>query len=518
MTHTNMQAALPNIQKAKPMKTSNCLRMLVIALSVFGCAKPAEQPPKEASKTAASAETDGKKISAPMDEAWMKEAPSAAKAPSVNPIPDEPLDVQPTPVELVRHETRFKEDKVNYAVFAPSDATIKSTQTPIYIDGGPRFHMTIGLGKHDLEKLASDMKKTGEVKIISRTEDVLLLKKQILVNFNEVKPVDTVVFFMNRSFGHRNFMMSVEEQDPKSKSFQRLTFTLADCKTMIHAAEQMTLAEELPEDPAAILEKFGASLRRDMDNVTEVKLWAIRTTDATLPLLKKFPSLVRLDAQTSNLQDRSLAGIAELTTLKSLDLRDLEVTPEGISNLKALTQLTDLSLGGRFNASPTVDVLKKLDQLPTLEQLHIEISNLTDETLSQLPVLPNLVELHLAGNNHGELNGSGLAHLAKFPKLTKLQFSLINITDDGLKSLGSCEAVTELSLTECQKITNAGIAHLVSLKQLAKLSIWRCEIDDAAIESLSQLKSVRKMSFGGLKISDAGREKLQTALPDCKIN
>jgi len=501
------------------MKTSNCLWMLVIALLMFGCSKSAEQAPKERSKTAtASAETDGKKKGAPMDEARMKETPSSAKAPSVNPIPDEPSDVKPTPVELVRHETRFQEDKVNYAVFAPADAKIKSTQTPIYIDGGPQFHMTIGLGKHDLEKLADDVKKTGEVKIVSRTADVLILKKQILVNFKETKPVDTVVFYMNRTFGHRDFMMSVEEQDPKSKSFQQLTFTLADCKSMIQAAEQMTLAEELPEDPAAILEKFGASLQRDMDNVTGVKLWAIRTTDATIPLLKKFPSLVQLDAWTSNLKDRTLTAIAELTTLKSLDLRDLQIAPEGISNLKALTQLTDLSLGGRFDASPTVDVLMKLNQLPTLERLHLQISNLTDETLSQLPVLPNLVELHLEGNNHGELKGSGLAHLAKFPKLRKLQFSLINITDDGLKAVAACDALNELTLNECKQVTNTGIAHLISLKQLTKLEIWRCAIDDAAIESLSQLKSVREMSLIGIKVSDAGREKLQTALPDCKIN
>ena len=510
------------------MKVSLGSCLLVVLLGVAGCSNSsAPQPPQNRPKQAAQpvAPTGENMAHANPAETTAEPSKSPAETPATVPTDASVEATEATPLELVRREVQFEYDQVKYAIFAPADAKLRITQSPIDVHAGPHFHMSIGFGRFDLSTIARTTDSLNETKILSQTPDVVIVRKQVFKSLDDLTPVDSVVFFMNRTLGHRDFTFTVAERDYTSPSSREVhAFTLAECKGMIRAAERMELAETLPEDPAAILERLDATIRRDDDGkVRSAFLSVIRTTDATLLLLKNFPSLVQLDAKMIDMRDSTLASVlAELPNLESLDLRDADIVGETIPDLKGQPRLKRLRLGGDHLNSLTDAGWKRLGEAQTLEELSIGSPKLTGTLLARLAVLPNLTELRLTKIYYESADpsqASGLAHLAKFPKLQSLNISyLYALTDDGLKGVAAITALRELSIEQCGTITSAGIAPLTALKNLTKLDLTQTEVDDAVVAPLSQMKSLRALRIRRTKITDAGFEKLKAALPDCEID
>ena len=420
------------------MKVSLGSCLLGVLLGLAGCSnsgapQPSQNRPKQAAQPVAP--TGENMAHANPAETTAEPPKSPTETPATAPTDTVPTDTsvedtEATPLELVRREVQFEYDQVKYAIFAPADAKLRITQSPIDVHAGPHFHMSIGFGRFDLSTIARTTDSLNETKILSQTPEVVIVKKQVFKSLDDLTPVDSVVFFMNRTLGHRDFNFTVAERDYTSQSREVHAFTLAQCKAMIRAAERMELAETLPEDPAAILERFKAGIQRD-DNgkVRSVSLSVIRTTDTTLLLLKNFPSLVQLDAKMIHMRDSTLASVlAELPNLESLDLHDAEVIGEPIPDLKGQPRLKNLRLGGNHLDSLTDTRLKRLGELQALESLDIGSPQLTGTLLARLAVLPNLTELRLTKLHYESpdpTQASGLAHFAKFPKLQNLNISYL---------------------------------------------------------------------------------------------
>jgi hypothetical protein len=86
-------------------------------------------------------------------------------------------------------------------------------------------------------------------------------------------------------------------------------------------------------------------------------------------------------------------------------------------------------------------------------------------------------------------------------KLNNLDLSYNSeITDAGLKYLGSLENLIELDLKDCEKITDEGLKYLGSLKNLKKLNLKNChQITDKGIKSLAGL-SLQSLEISCMKL------------------
>ena len=113
-----------------------------------------------------------------------------------------------------------------------------------------------------------------------------------------------------------------------------------------------------------------------------------------------------------------------------------------------------------------------------------------DGELGILKEVENLVWLHLGGT---DVTDEGLPHLAGLSSLTRLHLERTKVSDAGLANLKDLQNLNYLNLYQTG-ITDAGLAHLEGLTGLKNLYLWQT------------------------KVTEAGVEKLQKALPDCKID
>lgn len=67
-----------------------------------------------------------------------------------------------------------------------------------------------------------------------------------------------------------------------------------------------------------------------------------------------------------------------------------------------------------------------------------------------------------------------------------------------------------------RKVTDAGLEHLKGLTQLQHLILQNTKITDAGLEHLKGLTQLQQLNLN-TKVTDQGVERLQQALPKCKI-
>lgn len=91
-----------------------------------------------------------------------------------------------------------------------------------------------------------------------------------------------------------------------------------------------------------------------------------------------------------------------------------------------------------------------------------------------------------------------------------------NVTDDDFKHLRRFWNIRHLSLFDT-RVTSDGIDSLSRLTTLETLILSNTSIDDRAIGSLSQLKNLTTLNVRGTNISTLGIDRLQVALPNCRL-
>ena len=218
-------------------------------------------------------------------------------------------------------------------------------------------------------------------------------------------------------------------------------------------------------------------------------------------------------------------------------------------------------------------ILDGLADCESLEQLDLSTSAADDRTLAQLAPLPQLTELSLFGTL---VTNEGLQYLAKLPKLKELDLSMTEVSDAGLRTLATLKGLRSLRL-ECTRatykgidwlrderpdltiygntsdaelrrvaqlfwpglgrlagrrkpspielrlhaagpaVTDAGIARLRGIPQIAELDLTNAQVTDAAINDLTTLTGLKRVVLRGTQVTDFGMRKLQQALPKCEI-
>lgn len=115
----------------------------------------------------------------------------------------------------------------------------------------------------------------------------------------------------------------------------------------------------------------------------------------------------------------------------------------------------------------------------------------TDAQLADLaPIAQQIYSLNLANT---KITDAGLAHVASLPNLRVLHLEKTGIGD-------------------------AGLAHLKSLSNLEYLNLYGTQVTDAGLANLEGLKNLKNLYLWQSQATDAGAQKLQAALPECKID
>jgi hypothetical protein len=122
------------------------------------------------------------------------------------------------------------------------------------------------------------------------------------------------------------------------------------------------------------------------------------------------------------------------------------------------------------------------------------------------------------GVNLGErrVTDADLVHLKGLKDLEELDLTRTRITSDGLVNLKELATLRKLFLTDT-KVDDPGISILKGLKALETLGLSGTKISDSGLDHLHGLTGLKSLFCIGTGVTDAGAEKLQKALPKCRI-
>ena len=149
---------------------------------------------------------------------------------------------------------------------------------------------------------------------------------------------------------------------------------------------------------------------------------------------------------------------------------------------------------------------------------------LTDDDLEYFKVLTDLRVLRL---RNAQVTDAGLEKLKGFTKLTDLELSATQITDHGLVHLQGLLNLESLKLDDTD-VTDQGLAHLKGMRSLEYLLLGKeqiigedlvpvSDITDAGLVHLEGIPSLQKLALYNTHVTEAGKQRLQQALPGLKI-
>lgn len=193
----------------------------------------------------------------------------------------------------------------------------------------------------------------------------------------------------------------------------------------------------------------------------------------------------------------------------------------------------------------SINYNKTLEQIPEMKWLKLQMYGsfngistqqlISNENLRHIKVMTKLEELTLPRWT----NDSGLSNAAGLTNLKHLDISITNITDTGMSYLKNLNSLEKLTL-HGTKVTSEGIKYLqgknfsiLGLNQtnigdadmeiistftnLKSLFLVGTKVTDASIPHFKKLKNLQRLDITGTKITQQGKQELQTAMPGLKI-
>ena len=218
-------------------------------------------------------------------------------------------------------------------------------------------------------------------------------------------------------------------------------------------------------------------------------------SDANLEALAGVKTLERLTADKRGVTDKGLESIARLPALKVLDLTLSGITNDGLAHLKSAPKLEDINLK---RCDVTADGYKHLAEIKTLKRIRAAQTNFDDKCLEAIAGMSQLEQLDLQDCNR--VTESGLAALAKFPKLRNLRLWGPTITDNVLGHVKDAQELRALSL-EQSAIGKDGLAHIAGLPNLTELKLYGSNNVD--VDAIEQIKGMTKLTSLDLRSTSA---------------
>jgi uncharacterized protein YndB with AHSA1/START domain len=264
----------------------------------------------------------------------------------------------------------------------------------------------------------------------------------------------------------------------------------------------------------------------------------MKVNDATFAALTKCSKLRTLRfSDCPEVTDAGVANLKIMTELEQLVLPSrCAITDAGLACLSGMTSLQSLSISGLegFKGAGFAHI-GKLESLDTLEISYCEnlespaadtfaaskslrqvtLSNcakLDDKLLAALTKCPQLSFISITEIG---VTDKGIASLSALAKLSTLYCTSLALTDEAAKSIGAMPSISQLWLDYCQGISDAGIKHLVALKNLRELGLRGSEkLTDTCLDEFKEFPALTSLTlYGCKKITKEGVEKLRAAKP-----
>ncbi|HEX4147699.1 MAG TPA: hypothetical protein VHY20_01875, partial [Pirellulales bacterium] len=208
--------------------------------------------------------------------------------------------------------------------------------------------------------------------------------------------------------------------------------------------------------------------------------------------------------------DPSLTVLHGLNHLERLYLTETAVTDRGMEHVRTQQALATLGISATNVGDAGVE---QIADLPRLVQFFANGNPITDRGARSLARSKSIRVVHL---NSTRVTDAGLAFLAQIPSLIAAELNNTSVGDVGLRNLQPCISIDHLLLTRT-RVTDAGLGFLAGMSRLRHLELRADNITDRGVEKLAALKSLQDLAITETHISQAGYEKLQAALPGCKI-
>ena len=198
---------------------------------------------------------------------------------------------------------------------------------------------------------------------------------------------------------------------------------------------------------------------------------------------------------------RSLLGDDLFTDVTGVSFITSTVDDAGLECLKGLPRIRSLWLTG---AKVSNGGVQHLNGLTDLLELYFDDTAIDDVGFTRLRGLSQLQ--YLGASN--KVSDAGLQHLVAFPQLRGLRLDYGRVSDAGLKHLQRLPQLRLLGLMDT-KVSDAGLEHLGGFTQLESLFLDRTKITDAGLLHLGGLFRLQWLTLGDTKIGDAGLEHLK---------
>jgi Leucine-rich repeat (LRR) protein len=234
-------------------------------------------------------------------------------------------------------------------------------------------------------------------------------------------------------------------------------------------------------------------------------------TDAAMQTLAEMPSLRAVRVLGGNVTDAGVETLLQMPHLVELDVRNCRgVTIEGIELLADKQSLRVLKIGG-----PNIDdaVLKVVGTMDQLTGLDLDNCAITDAGMAHLAPLP-LESLSLY--QCAKVTDRGMAILEGYTDLERLKLSDVGVKGAALAKLPNPEKLTSLDLS-LSLITDEQVPALAAMAGLKKLNLSQTQITDKAVDVLAKLEGLDQLIVTQTALSEEGIERLREALPECAI-
>lgn len=296
---------------------------------------------------------------------------------------------------------------------------------------------------------------------------------------------------------------------------------------------------ELKSLSLQIASRTDLSLLAELLNLEELTVTGAGVTDDQLKNLAKLKSLRALNfwgKEVTGIGLPAISNLSELECLRHLPLRVLTpefkrfssrkapqqlefngelVTDECMSSLLPLVQLRELDL---HNTAVTGKGVELLVQLPRLESVFVKLEQLQEAQPEILGGWTSLRRLNITGG------GVSLRPLSNFRGLPRLSIALHlydpEFNETELAFLAGMTQIKILDLSDCEPMTDIGIANLADLTAIQELDLHGSDINEMSLQHLSGMWDLRDLRLGRIPIEGGGLVFLTTLtqLIDLRLN
>lgn len=232
----------------------------------------------------------------------------------------------------------------------------------------------------------------------------------------------------------------------------------------------------------------------------DYSFWSHAETDKAGNIIKLAKAGFTFDDEKEKLAAPFLRKhLKHLVHLKSMDLSWLKLKEDDMAVLSTFKDLETLDLSYTEATGVTI---QRISKLPKLKKLELYQSDVKGSGLKHLRN-NNTIEHLSVGTTSALMTDEGLEHVSTFKNLNHLSVTGHLITDAGIKHLGKLKKLTYLHIHGV-RTTSKGVAHLETLVNLEELSLIQTKIGDAALPHFSKMTKLKKLDLYESKVTEQG--------------